>query len=148
MTQQTTIPVSNYTMLPNVYLDLIPEMKEPEMKVMGVAIRYTIGYHNYEPKPMSQTWLMAKTGLSKNAVKKGIAEAIKRGWMKQTKEATRTTAAEYVLVFDDKGVSRNDTQNAVGGSRNDSPSGSRNDTIKRKQDKETLDVSSDTSQRE
>lgn len=89
----------NFTKTPNQYWDLMPKMSEPELRVMGFAIRKINGFRKTKPEPISLSQFMKGTGMSKNSVLKGIDEAIERGWLIKVDNVAHDGTSQYVLVF-------------------------------------------------
>lgn len=68
----------NYTQVPNTLIDdLMPKMKEAELKVVLAIARETFGWHRDE-KSLSLTRLQALTGLSRQGVVNGIEDGLRR----------------------------------------------------------------------
>lgn len=68
----------NYTQVPNTLIDdLMPKMKEAELKVTMAIARETFGWHRDE-KLLSLTRLQALTGLSRQGVVNGIEDGLRR----------------------------------------------------------------------
>ena len=68
----------NYTQTPNTIFDLLPQMKEAEMRVVLTIVRETFGWHKEKAK-LSVSRLMRLSGLSKQGVLNGIEAGIERG---------------------------------------------------------------------
>jgi len=86
----------NHTQVPNDFFDrLLPMIKhESELRVTLVAIRRTLGYHT-ENAELSLSFLMAATGMSRRAVREGLAHAIKRGTIMIVNKQTARNGAIY-----------------------------------------------------
>jgi len=68
----------NYTQVPNTLIDdLMPKMKEAELKVTMAIARETFGWHRDE-KLLSLTRLQTLTGLSRQGVVNGIEDGLRR----------------------------------------------------------------------
>lgn len=105
ITQLKTPPLeANFTMTPNVFFELMGEMSEAEMKVMGCAIRKIIGFHKNDPEPISISQFMTETGLCESSVRKGIKEACERGWMAKADNDGPGGTSRYVIAWDNVGV--------------------------------------------
>lgn len=62
----------NYTQIPNIIFDeLMPKMKEAELRIFMIICRHTIGWHVRE-KVFSLTFFQNLTGMSKQGVLNGI----------------------------------------------------------------------------
>lgn len=68
----------NYTQIPNIVFDLMPEMEESELRVVLAICRMTFGWHK-DRDTLSLTQLEKLTGLSRPSVKTGIDAAMGRG---------------------------------------------------------------------
>lgn len=69
----------NHTQCPNDLFDVhMLDMKEAELKVTLAIIRKTLGFHK-KSDPISLSQLQKLTGLSRQAVSEGAADAIERG---------------------------------------------------------------------
>jgi hypothetical protein len=69
----------NYTQAPNTFFDHhIKEMSEAEMKVVACVIRHTFGFHR-ERYRMSLSFFEEHTGLTRQGVIDGLADAMRRG---------------------------------------------------------------------
>ncbi len=88
----------NHTQVPNDFFDrLLPRIeKECELRVTLVAVRRTLGYHTDEAE-LSLSFLMEGTGMSRKAVREGLAAAIRRGTMTLAKKQTNRDGAVYGL---------------------------------------------------
>lgn len=86
----------NHTQVPNDFFDrLLPRIKhESELRVTLAAIRHMLGYH-IEKKELSLSFLMQATGMSRNAVRLGVAHALKRGTITRVKKQTPRQGAIY-----------------------------------------------------
>lgn len=110
-----------YTQVPNELFDrLLAKLSEAGLKVLLVAIRYTVGFHT-EHRPMSLPFLVEKTGLSRNSVRKGLAECIEKRALVELAgyDSGRKTASVYTLRL------REQVQNVTpSGSKSDQGTGS------------------------
>ena len=88
----------NYTQVPNELFDVLPLMREAELKVVLHAIRQTIGFHR-ESDAISLTQFEEATGLSRQGVIDGINDAEARGVLKQVGTGTRGVKL-YALVIE------------------------------------------------
>lgn len=70
--------MGGYTETPNFIYDLMPEMKEAEIKVVMVVVRKTIGWHT-ERVSLRKVDFENLTGLSGPSVVNGIKAALERG---------------------------------------------------------------------
>lgn len=86
----------NSTYVPNQLLDeLLPNISDVgELKVTLVIVRFTLGFHRARAK-LSQDYLMSKTGLSRNAVRRGLRGALKRGTVRVVTKPGPHQSAEY-----------------------------------------------------
>lgn len=75
------MPKPSYTQVPNLFLDLMPDMSEAEMKVMCAAIGKLFGKKREGLEPINLTQFQQATDLSIHSVLKGIDEATTRGWL-------------------------------------------------------------------
>lgn len=82
-TDTASIPPPNYTQIPNVVLDLMPEMGEAELRVVLAIARQTFGWHKKRDK-ISLTQLMELTGMKKQGVVNGLKAGIKRKLIERT----------------------------------------------------------------
>lgn len=73
-----SIPLPNYSRVPNCVLEIIGEMSEAELKVTLVIIRNTFGWQR-DLVPMSIKDLQEGTGLSRQSVMNGINAGMERG---------------------------------------------------------------------
>lgn len=80
-----SIPRPNYTQTPNAIYDLMPEMKEAELRVTLAIVRETFGWHR-ETARLSITKLQKLTGLSRQGVINGTEAGIERGTILREKE--------------------------------------------------------------
>jgi phage replication O-like protein O len=87
----------NYTQVPNDLFDvLLCDLGNAELKVILCIIRKTIGFHKEDEKvKFGINKLMKMTGLSKNGVKNGAAQAERRGLIERTDQEGE---AEWVLI--------------------------------------------------
>lgn len=69
----------NFTRTPNNILDVMGSMKEAELRVTLALVRQTHGYHRKEAK-MKISEIMEATGLSKQGVRNGTKDVLKRGF--------------------------------------------------------------------
>jgi hypothetical protein len=75
----------NYTMVPNKLFELMPRMKEAELRVTLAIVRQTFGYIDADTgkrkaeDELSLTQLEHKTGLSRQAVVNGTSQGLERG---------------------------------------------------------------------
>ncbi len=72
-----------HTRIPNAILDSMAELTEPELRVLLIITRKTIGWQK-ECDLISLTQLEKLTGLSRPAVNKALHTAIARGWVECT----------------------------------------------------------------
>lgn len=80
-------PAPQWTQTPNALFDVdMLTMSEAELKCTLAIIRQIIGWHKAEPQAISYTDLEALTGLSRDAVRRGVAAAIERGRIKLADE--------------------------------------------------------------
>jgi len=142
----------NFTQIPNVILDEWMAIAEPIDSIILFAIcRKIYGWHKLEDG-ISQSQLMAMTGLSRNRVKKGLKFWIDAKVLVCTGKETKTTSRRYKLILcdnfnkdinksivNDNGVSQHDSHEGhsvtVRGSQRDSQEG--HGVTVQKKDKET-----------
>jgi phage replication O-like protein O len=74
---------ARHTRIPNAILDSMAELTEPELRVLLIITRKTIGWQK-ECDLISLTQLEKFTGLSRPAVNKALHTAIERGWVERT----------------------------------------------------------------
>lgn len=72
-----------HTRIPNAILDSMAELTEPELRVLLIITRKTIGWQK-ECDLISLTQLEKFTGLSRPAVNKALHTTIERGWVECT----------------------------------------------------------------
>jgi len=72
------IPPPNYTQLPNVVLDAMPQMKEAELRVTLAVCRMTFGWHKEHDK-LSISQIEELTGLSRQGAINGVQAGMERG---------------------------------------------------------------------
>jgi len=85
------LPTPNYTQVPNIILDEhMLDMGASELKVTLAIVRQTIGFH-IEEKLMSISYLMEKTGLSRQAVISGTKKGVERGTLTKSKHGSSHT---------------------------------------------------------
>lgn len=77
-----SLPKPNYTQIPNLFFDAMPDMKEGELRILLAVARQTFGYHR-ESDYLSITQFCKMTGLSRQGVANGIKAAVKRGWLSE-----------------------------------------------------------------
>jgi phage replication O-like protein O len=95
-----SVPVPNYTQVPNVVFEHMGDMTEAELKVVLAITRETIGYHR-ERRKMSLTRLQEMTGLNRQSVIVGVQRAIHDGFVKRFEDGQ---SYSYELnIFDDDG---------------------------------------------
>ena len=82
--KQIRVDAPNYTQTPNVIFATAPEMGEAELRVTLHVIRKTFGWHKLSDE-ISLTQFEDGTGLSRQSVINGIAQALKRGTVKRRK---------------------------------------------------------------
>lgn len=87
--EEAIIPWPTYTQVPNVIMERIHELSDPEFRVMMVIARQTLGFHQGSAR-MPLSYFEHSTGLCKNAVLDGTEALIKRGWI--TKDTSTGTA--------------------------------------------------------
>jgi hypothetical protein len=75
-----SLPQSNYTMVPNIVIENLPELKESSIRCIFAIVRATIGYHTAKHR-CSIPFLMAKTGLSRQGVVNGTTELLEKDWV-------------------------------------------------------------------
>jgi phage replication O-like protein O len=84
------LPKANYTQIPNVIFDKIPDLSESELRLIAVISRQSFGWHK-DAVRISQTELEKLTGLSIRGVQYGVQKLIVRGWLKRYKEPNFST---------------------------------------------------------
>ena len=87
-----------WTCVPNKIFELMPQMKEAELRIVLAISRLTCGYHRRSIR-ISLTGLMKFTGMSRQGVINGYKDAVAHGFLLITKgnsEASNT----YVLNVD------------------------------------------------
>lgn len=72
------IPAPNFTAVPNRIFELMPDMKEAELRVTLIIARQTFGWHRRSDK-ISLSQLMKMAGMSRQGVLNGIEEGMARG---------------------------------------------------------------------
>jgi len=123
----TIIPHSNYTMVPNVILDVImQDLNLSELKVLLAVVRKTIGYH-METKALSNKDLQNLTGISRNAVRSAVASLIENNLIKTIGKGARG-ATKYTLNLTDQEGAEFDPLESEG-SEIDPPKGSESDPL-------------------
>lgn len=80
-----SVPRPNYTQTPNALYDLMPQMKEAELRVTLAIVRETFGWHR-ETARLSISKLQKLTGLSRQGVINGTESGIERGTIIREKE--------------------------------------------------------------
>lgn len=85
--------MSGWTQTPNFIYDLMPEMKEAEIKVVMAVARQTIGWQR-ERVPLRMTDFEKLTGLTRPTVNTGIKAAMQRGIL--TREADGETFSYWL----------------------------------------------------
>jgi hypothetical protein len=93
----------NGTYVPNEFFDrVVAQIDElGELKVTLAIMRATLGWRRRIAQ-LSQNHLIAITGLSRNAVRRGLEEATKRGTIREAAPSSPRGAATYALRFSDK----------------------------------------------
>jgi len=79
-----------HTRIPNAILDSMADLTEPELRVLLIITRKTIGWQK-ECDLISLTQLEKLTGLSRPAVNKALHTAIERGWVECTGRGKQNT---------------------------------------------------------
>jgi len=97
--------VPQHTQIPNKLLDeLIPTLKEGEVRILLVIMRQTYGWHK-EWDRISITFLMKKTGMERKAVCKSTESLVKKNMIKKDKIGKCGTEKVYYslcLISDEK----------------------------------------------
>lgn len=89
----------NWTQVPNKLLDeWFPKLKEAELRVFLIIIRYTLGYHRKE-HPFSLSFLEKKTGMSRQGVINGIQDLLDKGVISRHCSTQCSKTFIYSLVF-------------------------------------------------
>lgn len=83
-------PQPRHTRIPNAILDSMAELTEPELRVLLIITRKTIGWQK-ECDLLSLSQLEECTGLSRPAVNKALHTAIERGWVECTGRGKQNT---------------------------------------------------------
>jgi len=98
-----TIPAPNYTQIPNLLFDeMLPFLKETELKVLLVIYRKTFGWHKTRDQ-ISLTQLQEKTGLAKQRVIKATRSLVEKGLIiKNITGKNGSQKTEYDIVMDQK----------------------------------------------
>jgi len=99
-----------HTQIPNMFFDeLIPTLKEGELRVLLVIMRQTFGWHKqWDRIPLSQ--LMKKTGMEKRAVCNSVNSLIGKGMVNKHKTGKcGTEQVYYSLVVESKQENEEDT---------------------------------------
>lgn len=93
----------NGTYVPNEFFDrVVAQIDElGELKVTLAIMRATLGWRRRIAQ-LSQNHLIAITGLSRNAVRRGLEEATKRGTIREAAPSSPRGAATYALRFSDE----------------------------------------------
>lgn len=94
-----TFQSPNYTQVPNDFFDMLPNMKEAELRVTIAMIRQTFGFHRRGFK-MSITELAQKTGLSEQGTRNGVEDAEARGTFTRVNPDSKKTAEWNLNVVD------------------------------------------------
>lgn len=94
-----TFQSPNYTQVPNDFFEMLPSMKEAELRVTVAMIRQTFGFHRLGFK-MSVTELAQKTGLSEQGVRNGVEDAEQRGTFSRVNPDSKKTAEWILNVVD------------------------------------------------
>lgn len=102
----------NYTQVPNDWFDtFLPLMDLPELKVTGVLVRWTFGYHR-RAVSLSLVQLVRLTGLSETGVISGAAAGERRGIIRRANRGAgdrRRTRWEVVVTTSPEEVVTPDT---------------------------------------
>lgn len=77
--------MTGWTQTPNFIYDLMPDMKEAEIKVVMVIVRETIGWQK-ESVSLSLSDFERLTGMARASVNSGIQAAIQRGILERTED--------------------------------------------------------------
>lgn len=113
----------NYTEVPNAFFDMLPTMKESELKVMLFAIRNTFGWHKSADE-ISLTQFQDGTGMSRQGVLNGIEQAKKRGILRElpNDDGKRGIKLYKVIIKDvDQSTSLTSLQSGLVTSQQDRP---------------------------
>lgn len=99
----------NHTQCPNDLFDVhMLDMKEAELKVTLAIIRKTLGFHK-KSDPISLSQLQKLTGLSRQAVSEGAADAIERGLVEIVGTGKRGVLIYGLVINSDQSIKETTT---------------------------------------
>lgn len=88
---------NHWTKLYHYHLLSLPDRNTSDLKVLLAAIRAIVGFHKSGLEPMSESWLMDRTGLSPNAVRSGIRTLCAQTWLRRVDYCGPDGTARYQL---------------------------------------------------
>jgi phage replication O-like protein O len=141
MTEKTGgVPKPNYTGIPNALFELMPLMKEAELRVVLAICRQTFGWHRKSDR-ISLSQLKEMTGLSRPAIVRAIAQGEERGLIKrrEVKKGDPQKGHYYSLVVNESNHSEEEerlTKATTSGKRKQPPATRRVVTLSNTQKKE------------
>jgi phage replication O-like protein O len=96
------VPEPNYTQIPNVVFQLMPLMKEAELRVVLAICRQTFGWHRKRDR-ISLRQLQKLTGLSRPSVTRGVEQGIERGLIdrREVKKGDPEKGYTFALVVNE-----------------------------------------------
>jgi hypothetical protein len=90
----------NYTQVPNIILDALPALSEPELRVALIVCRQTFGWHR-EKAALSISFLEKASGNCKPAVVAACASLVKRGFLEKEKTNQFNGSNSFKLIVCD-----------------------------------------------
>lgn len=97
------LPLSNYTQIPNEILDQIHKLTDPELRLISVMCRLTLGWHDLRVQ-VGYAALTHLAGLSRDGVRIGMARLIERKWIKKVASESNLEASVYMIQIGEGGM--------------------------------------------
>lgn len=144
MNQEKGLPKPNYTGIPNTLFEMMPDMKEAELRVVLAIARQTFGWHKKNDR-ISLRQMQKLTGLSRPAIIRGLAEGEDREVIKrrEVKRGDPEKGYYYSLVVKESDHSEEtewETKVTTSGKRKLPPATPEvvNESYQQKKEKETI----------
>lgn len=106
-----TLPLPNYTQIPNVILDNTQNLKGSEFKLIIAICRNTFGYHKASQR-LSLSFLEKATGLTRSTITNCAKQLIERGWIERHSVET-PSGKSWEYSIDLKGVEKLDQSKSL-----------------------------------
>jgi hypothetical protein len=93
----------SFTQIPNLLFDeMLPHLKEGELRVLMVIMRQTFGWGNKEWDRISITQMMAKTGMERRAVIRSVKSLDKKGLITKVVNGTKSNQQTWYSLSVEK----------------------------------------------